>query len=141
PTLYLPDGGEAYYASDKATDQESRTTALPLMGAGQKLDWVQGAEDGLSGFRVVNPDGSQDVYGIFLTTYAVAGDYPQGNAVLTQHIDPLGNRQRYYYEGTNTIVRLKYLVDCDGRTNTLSYTNNNLVAQAQNPYGLTASFQ
>ena len=67
------------------------------------------------------------------------------DALLTEHIDKFGNRIHYYYtsfqNGSGRVnYLLKYVVDYDGKTNTIVYDSANHISQVINPYGLTANF-
>ena len=67
------------------------------------------------------------------------------DALLTEHIDKFGNRIHYYYtsvlNGSGQVnYLLKYVVDYDGKTNTIVYDSANHISQVINPYGLTANF-
>lgn len=110
------------------------------------------------GFRVLYPDGSQDLYGLVFLD-ATSSPYRQINnpnqptpvntcrALLTQRIDPQGRKTSLGYQkltptsGQPPYV-VRYVVDCDGRTNTYSYNpaNYNQLTQIQDPYGRSASF-
>lgn len=50
--LYSSDGGEHYFAHDATNEVDSALQIQPLMAAGTN-----------TGFRVIHPDGSQDIYG------------------------------------------------------------------------------
>ena len=114
------------------------------------------------GFQLTYPDGSQDVFGL---TYYVVGNLFSGNstaeALLTERIDPQGRATQLGYEqfiytnclGAQTIggLRLRYVVDPDGRTNTFLYadysaffnytpTNPYALKEVDDPYGRKAQF-
>jgi RHS repeat-associated protein len=99
------------------------------------------------GFRLVYPDGSQDVYGFVVEWGSHICPYPSGDprcasggsgtnttagaldytsrAYLTQRIDPQGRKTRLGYQYTGQAsprYYVRYVVDPDGRTNTY-YTN------------------
>ncbi len=143
-SLYLPDGGVSAFDSANISDEASRTTLLSQQGTGVAPYGPlgrQNLEDGFSGFRLIHPDGSQDIYGLIEGVRLIVGFQPYGDALLTEQIDPLGNRKHFYYEGgLPATLRLKYVVDYDGRTNTLTYNSSNWVSQVQSPYGNSASF-
>ncbi len=103
--------------------------------------------DAGNGVKLVYPDGSQDIFG--LTPYAIT-DYPLPNyyptagtsdsrLLLTQRIDPQGRvTQLGYEQETNTApyaMRLRYVVDPDGRTNTFSYSSGLQLTEIDDPYG------
>lgn len=144
-TLYLPNGGEVFFPKDQRYDKESRIRLEPVTTPPNVV--LQGGnDDGKKGLRVIHADGSQEIYGFGLAEQVPSGDYAQADFLLTRRIDPHGNTTRFYYETVGTIMqRLKYVVDYDGRTNTLSYTTttvtNMLLAQVQSPYGNIAYFK
>jgi RHS repeat-associated protein len=96
-----------------------------------------------TGFTLAYPDGSQDDYGFVVTNNS--GHF-QG-AYLTQRKDPQGHATALtYYAYTNIapVIRLQYVVDGDGRTNTISYVSSNpystnLISQITNAFGKSIS--
>ena len=153
-TVYLANGGEANFPSGKSYDQETRSSLWPIRGTSDfggsdsPTSIRINVDDGTHGLRLVHADGSQDIYGRVLRYVFILGDYPRADLMLSRHIDRHGNTTTFYYEqasiGVN-IQRLKYVVDYDGRTNTLNYTTvsqtNSLLTQVVNSYGQSASFQ
>jgi RHS repeat-associated protein len=109
------------------------------------------------GFRLLYPDGSQDVFGV---TYYVSGYLDSENstaeALLSARIDPQGRATQlgyeYFYNSDGSIsgFRLRYVVDPDGRTNTLLYVGNSptnpwapdpwALTEVDDPYGRKAEF-
>jgi RHS repeat-associated protein len=108
----------------------------------------------LSGFKVVFPDGSQDIYGLVLIYSDVTGQLnchpsctlfgpanPRDStctAYLTERIDPQGRASLIgYYANTNVVYNngiyitnffgwtVSCVVDSDGRTNTYNYSTTN----------------
>ena len=97
----------------------------------------------LSGYAVFYSSGAEDVYGFLATD--TSGNVNQ--AYLSQKIDAHGHTTTFIYapyNSTNGVVQLNYVIDPDGKTNTLSYTTNGsyncLISQVQDPYGHTVSF-
>ena len=101
-----------------------------------------------NGLELVYSDGSKDVFSLF------QGDVDQWTAsttrtLLTQRIDPQGRVTKLGYEwpsvrGPRT-YRLRYIVDPDGRTNTLKYlaapAYYNQLAEVDDPYGRKVQLQ
>jgi len=93
-------------------------------------------------YKVFYPNGSLDVYDFIVTNSS--GAFQQ--AFLTQRIDSTGNTNRLLYDSylpAAPIVRLKYLVDMDNRTNTIHYVTNNsfstnLISHVVDGYGRVA---
>jgi YD repeat-containing protein len=100
--------------------------------------------DTTNGFTAFYPDGSQAMYGFIVTNSSRVFQ----QAFLTEHWSAQGQKTRFYYStynATTRIIRLKYVVDGDGRTNTISYVTSNaystnLISQVTDPYGRSASF-
>ena len=93
-----------------------------------------------TGFTLYHPDGSRDVYG-FLVTNTI-GKFQQ--AFLSERWNAQEQRTRFFYHsytpGTAPVIRLRWVVDGDGRTNTISYVTNNaystnLIASVTDPFG------
>jgi RHS repeat-associated protein len=90
-----------------------------------------------SGFTVTNSDGSKTVYGFVITN--ANGSFRQ--AFMTEEWNAIGQRTLYQYQSyspTNPVVRLKFVVDGDGRTNSVYYTTNsystNLISYVVDPF-------
>ncbi len=149
--LVSPDGGINYFnvnntnqtlnPSTMLTDPLSKVQMQPLSGSyptyGHSTTNAQGIFWGYptDGFKLIYPDGSQDI----LNLAAEGGNAFVADALLTQHIDPQGRITRLGYEYTNLTsscynqyneqaqyggLRVKYVVDSDGRTNTFKYETN-----------------
>jgi RHS repeat-associated protein len=141
-TVYLPSGGAVYYPENASVLQKyDQETRLQLMQQGSSTTMASGLDQGNNGMRLVHSDGSQDIYGFGNVFHTVAGDFPSADFYLTRHIDPHGNTSWFYYTTTNSTYVLQYVVDYDGRTNTLKYTSNGLLLEVDNPYGLKAQFK
>lgn len=95
-----------------------------------------------TGFTLNFPDGSQDVYGYIVTN--TAGVFLE--AFRTEHWNPQSQKTYFYYDsyipGASPVVRLKFVVDADGRTNSVYYVNShpystNLIDHVVDPFGRT----
>jgi YD repeat-containing protein len=155
--LHARDGGEHYFSSEYQWDQGTGMQLLPMDGEVQNVCYESnklGSVDmpGRVGLRLVYPDGSQDLFGLVSGIYGehiedkvrwITNDYTAFDAVLTEHIDPQGNRLTYHWDTSFQPWRLQYMVDYDGRTNFLSYTGsgtNQFLSRVDMPYGRWASF-
>jgi len=92
------------------------------------------ASNCLAGFIVSYPNGAKDCYHL-----VIPGGLGNGKptALLTSQIDSFGHTNLFLY-ATNSLVLLRHVVDADGRTNTLTYTNQiytNLITGVQDPFG------
>ena len=154
--VYLPDGGTAFFKDDSATDARTRMKLIPLSGTGRPAQrsefsltnhWYW-ADDSTNGFRLVYPDGSEDIYNLASQSVGcnslINRHVSQSTAYLMKRIDPQGRVSFAGYAKTNapTGLRLHYIVDFDGRTNVLTYlaTNSMKITQVRDPYGRTADF-
>jgi RHS repeat-associated protein len=85
------------------------------------------------------PAGSQSRYELCV------GDLTGGtNYFLTHRMDRYGRTLLFNYQTNSALVRLASIVDQDGRTNRLYYTNatfSNLITSVVSPYGQTARFK
>ena len=106
-TVYFPGGGSRLIPATYDLLTNTRVTG-----------------DTTSGYTVAAPDGGTNIYGFIVTNNA--GSFLK--AFLTESCNPNGQKTRFYYDGyaaTNPVVRLRFVVDGDGRTNTVSYTASN----------------
>ena len=128
--LNQPGGGQcSFYGTNTAgtttysTDYYSRGT---LTG------------DMTNGFTVSYPDGTEHIYAFILTNTAGVPE-----AFLSERRDPAGyttHLEYLPYATTTPAVRLAYIVDADGLTNTLTYVSSNpfstnLISEVSDPYG------
>jgi len=171
--LFVPGGGLRTYTSNATValgESRSRIRVEPI----GNLDTYTGLPgfpqsnyfcptNPVTGFRVMHPDGSQEIYSLnFLSTVAVSSSPSRAEAVLTMRIDPSGRTTRLCYEGWFTgypnlnqnsllsFVRIKHVIDPDGRTNTFSYFDGfqpyvglllpKHIRAIEDPYGRAASF-
>ncbi len=87
-----------------------------------------------TGFELLYPDGSKDVYTSVPHTFAGVTFI---SYFLTAKADPDGNQLTFIYDTTSAVVRLLYVVDGDNRTNTLSYSGpgSSLITRVTDPFG------
>ena len=149
------DGNPVVYTHYSSPNVNSNTPTADASG----IFWG----DAGVGVKLVNPDGSQDVFGLSAyptfvpntnivhgTTYVSTG-ITSTRLLLTQRIDPQGRATLIGYElcpATNGIFafyRVRYVVDPDGRTNSFFYNSNNAgaggfqVKEIDDPYGRKAT--
>jgi len=92
-------------------------------------------------YELLYPNGAKDVYG-----YASTNRYLYVWFYLSQKVSPEGFVTSFQYDADpdRSKVWLKYVVDADGRTNSLYYTDadhETAVTQVSDPYGRSAYFQ
>jgi RHS repeat-associated protein len=108
-TVHLPDGKEITFQGST----EDYLTNTKLSGNTN------------TGFTLSYPDGSQDVYGFVVTN--TAGAFLE--AFRTEQWNPQSQKTLFYYDsyspGASPVVRLRYVVDGDGRTNSVYYVASN----------------
>ncbi len=101
--------------------------------------------DGTNGFTLSHPDGSTDIYGFMVPD--ASGNFLK--ALVSERWNPQSQKTTFLYSGypsgTSAVIRLQYVIDADGRTNTVYYATNNsysanLISQVLDPYGRAASF-
>jgi len=100
--------------------------------------------DFTNGFTLSYPDGSQDIYGLVVSN--IGGIF---QAYLTKRLNAQAQKTQLIYNDYNTndanpVIRLKYVIDGDGRTNAVSYvasnsSSTNLIAQVTDPFGRAVS--
>ena len=124
--VYFPGGGQRTYFT--TNDYLTRTS---LSG------------DTTNGFTVLYPDGSQDVYGFVVTN--ASGEFLE--AFLTARLNPQAQKTQLTYDNyvpttppRQPIIQLQYVIDGDGRINTIYYATNNpyntnLISQVKDPFG------
>jgi hypothetical protein len=94
-----------------------------------------------TGFTLSYPDGSQDIYGFIVTNST--GAFLE--AFRTEHRNAQSQKTIFSYDsytpGTSPVIRLRYVVDGDGRTNTVSYVTSgfstNLISRVVDAFGRT----
>jgi RHS repeat-associated protein len=144
-TLYSAGGGEILLG-DYLDDGHPPTYYQNL-----SLQILTNDSSQVYGVAMLYPSGAKDVYAHAVTD-------PDGNVVrydLSQKIDEHGRATTFVYAPGNPIpsaglydlgytVQISYVIDPDGKTNTLSYTNrggfNFLISQVQDPYGHAVNF-
>jgi hypothetical protein len=145
------DGGEYHFPSGTLTDPGTGLNLTPMDGDSTDICPTNSGYPniyGKVGFRLVHPDGSQDLYGQVTAAYdeEIIGAMQTNHAwacdaLLTDRIDAFGNTTKFYYTNSVGSWLLKYVVDYDQRTNTLVYTNvagQMLLAAVNMPYGRSA---
>ncbi len=145
--VFLPGGGVELYTSNSAagdvtaSDPRRRTRLEQVGSIGKNLGYTGFPTNNylcpsltniLGGFRLAYPDGSYDWY-----TLTIPKNTPslrtRSEALLTMRTDPFGRTTRICYEGVPVsnplgllpaFVRIKHIIDPDGRTNTFLYHDN-----------------
>jgi RHS repeat-associated protein len=166
--VFRPEGGVQYFntlfPSNAVSDSLSQVQLLPLSTYPQIAfppshdTYSNYWGDAGMGFKLLYPDGSQDVFGFtFFQNDPTNTANSTGYAFLTQKIDPQGRVTKIAYQsGTSpgqglgetyyTALRVHYVVDSDNRTNTFQYGNIGLqqpvweVSEIDDPYGRKAQF-
>lgn len=138
-TNYLAGGGQAVFDVSGVTPEHRsgrRMGSFAHNAGGSSLLANSGT------LAINSPTGSQNQYGTLWTS-------PQGRqfAMLDQRLDRYGRSTKYEWEtsggGGGETARLKRLVDRDGRSCTLGYTNASfprLITSVTDPYGRSAYF-
>jgi len=135
-TLYPGGGGQTTYTPDGHTLEYY---------SNNRMQQVTNSSGALVECDVLYPSGAKEVYGFIRTDSQTNAE----QAYLTQSTDPQGHAITFVYDGseapTNFVVRLLYVVDADGKTNTINYINDplldtNLISQVVDPYGRTNHF-
>jgi hypothetical protein len=128
-TMCLPGGGERDYVPNGTNNEYFSNTRL-------QRNFTNGQ---LAGFVLTYANGAQDLYQFVPTNSLI-----HTNAFLTARLDSFGHGTRFYYQQTNYSVKLLYVVDADGQTNTLSYTNTLVPTQitgVTDPFGNSVTLQ
>ncbi len=128
--LYVAGGGERTYTSDGQTRHYWSNTLLQRLTNGG---------GNLTGYRLAHSDGSKDEYGHVVTGTTT-------NVFLTERSDAAGRKTRFDYDAATSPVRLKYVVDADGKTNSISYVasnaySTNLIGQVTDAHGRTTTLE
>lgn len=150
--VFFPGGGAQRFSESELNSRqgpaslrlESLGAILPIAPTDGVLE-VCNTENSTNGFRLIYPDGSQDIYGVALVTSVFGGVSAPAHAeaYLTQRIDAQGRKTKICYEkatapgGAPVFYRIKNIVDFDGKTSTFSYDPNfiDMVTQVSDPYG------
>jgi RHS repeat-associated protein len=98
-----------------------------------------------TGFTVIFPDGRTNLHHLIVTNNSGAFQ----RAFLTESRNASGQKTRFVYEDYDPlepVVRLKFVIDGDGRTNTITYATNhlfstNLIAAVTDPFGRAATME
>ena len=133
--LYAAGGGEIEF--------DDLTGATPSYYQNLRMLSLTDTNGNLAGYEVFHPSGAVDYYKYLATDINGVVQL----AYLSEKIDPQGHATTFIYSPFNPatgVVQLHYVIDPDGKTNTLSYTNNGtlnyLISQVQDPFGHTAHF-
>jgi len=176
--LFMPGGGVQMFSSNanQTASFESRSrvrvekigfltgagglAAWTDLGANSSGYWCPTPTNSYAGWKVIYPDGSQDLYTrtFPLPERGTGPRYTRSEAILTMRVDPQGRTTKLCYENYSRsqapavprFVRIKYVIDSDGRTNTFRYydgyvQDNNILAphmvrEIEDPYGRIARF-
>jgi len=148
--FYAPDGGVEYLSAPNQmrTSSGARLSALSALGRptvgrpatnSQGIYWCAGSTNG---FKLEHPDGSVDLYQLSFSMGVTFGSTTR--AMLTARIDPQGRTTVLGYENASgndgtpwSLIRPKFIVDADGRTNTINYLVNHRwrISRITDPYG------
>jgi RHS repeat-associated protein len=153
--LMAGDGGEYYFSDGSDVEPSTGMKLSPMDGTSTHMITQPSVPESLDlygkvGVRLVYPDGSQDLFGkVTCTTnfYEQIIDelrrwtngYTAFDALLTEHIDPYGNRCSFSYTNYGLLYFVSSMVDYDGRTTTFTY-NSNRLTRVDMPYGRSATF-
>jgi RHS repeat-associated protein len=97
-----------------------------------------------SGYSIVYPDGSTDFYGLIVTNST--GGFLK--SYLSESANAQSQKTKFYYapyDPSDPVIRLQYVVDADGRTNTIHYVSSNpfstnLISEVVDAFGRTNSY-
>lgn len=135
-TVYLKGGGELHFSKSQQTDEGTRIRLEPLQGP--NANPVPNGPVPHNGFRLIYPDGTQEV---FTTGADTSGTFAKAEFALTHQINSFGQTNEFQYNGGIGGWTLAKVIDYDGGTNTLTYTNNNkLLYEVKDPHGRYARF-
>jgi len=128
-TFRVPGGGKRRY--DGALDGAVRGARSELVGY-----TLNG--DGTVGYRVAYRSSCASTY-----NRPYAGTETNTLTLLTEKYDPHGRVIRFEYSTNENVIRLSRVIDYDGKTSELSYTNRlfpRFVTSVRDPYGRQAHF-
>lgn len=138
-TVYLPNGGEIDFGPGQTYDSENRIGFQEVFSPSGATALSSGVDNGARGVEIIHADGSVDVYGTCFVFLAQYGGYPEAECLLSRHISPSGDTTYFEHAAVNpSAYVLTFVIDPDGRTNTLSYTSQNLLSSVTNAYGQSA---
>ena len=155
-TLLAPGGGMRTYTNFDGTVPEFSTNTRLLAETNSGGDTV--------GFILIYPSGAEDVYETVGVDSGLTGSSPP--FFLTKQVDAYGWATTFVYTNTfdsygnaDSLLLLQYVIDGDGKTNTITYTNityvqdsacdqgdcapiyfTNFISQITDPYGHTVTF-
>ncbi|HEY5911514.1 MAG TPA: RHS repeat-associated core domain-containing protein [Verrucomicrobiae bacterium] len=126
-------GSPEYSSARKVcTSQELPTLRTPTLCGGT---WSYTLDGQAAPVGLGSSTGSGNCY-----SYVVDFPTKETNYFRSYRVDKYGRGIRFNYEKVGAVVRLKNVVDLDGRTNTLGYNNAsypNLITSVTNPYNAT----
>jgi len=136
-TLYPAGGGQRQYKNFDGTQPDYFTNTRMIEDTNSSGNVID--------FRLIYPSGAVDVYGFLRTNLTST----ISQAFLSQKIDAHGRTTAFIYapfDPASTAVKLIYVVDADGVTNTISYTNvdnvcSNLISGVTDPYQRSVIFE
>ncbi len=122
--MVLPYGGERGYTADGATPEYYSRSVMSV---------TTDAGGALTGCTVVYPSGASEAYNRVFTD--ATGDVL---CFRTAQTDPAGHGTQFIYTNSSGNIFLLYVIDTDGRTNTLGYANASFPSQitgVTDPFG------
>ena len=134
--LMQPDGGWRAYNNIYNSYSDPEFYSSSLM---QRLADSNGKT---TGFIISYGNGAKDYY-CQMTTITPDGANTEV-ALLTAQVDPFNHTNQFVYFETNAMLFLQYVIDPDGKTNTMSYNNAAFPTQitgVTDPFGHTAGFK
>ncbi len=138
-SLCLAGGGVSHFENTNHLLSLTEFTNQPQHRINQtRLVPILNASPAVTGFDLIHPDGSHDVYQHQVSVPLSAAQH----FLLTQKVDAQGRATLFNYGTSNSVLaRLESVVDVDGKTNTLRYQNANvaLVTEVEDPYGRKAT--
>ncbi len=129
-TMIVPGGGQRSYICDNSSKEYFSHTVLQRTDNGTTV----------TNFTVTYANGAKDVYD-YISPHQIS---MHDVAFLTAKIDAFGHTTRFVYQETNSATVLRYIIDTDGRTNTLTYANATYPSQitgVQDPFGRSATLK
>jgi len=106
---------------------------------GLKMARLSDTNSSTTGFQLLYPDGSMDVYTGIPHRFTNSNFT---NYFLTAKVDPDGNQLTFNYDTNVAWAKLLSVVDADGRTNTVTYGDSShqyLITSVTDPFGRSVS--
>ncbi|HEX5223040.1 MAG TPA: cysteine peptidase family C39 domain-containing protein, partial [Verrucomicrobiae bacterium] len=136
-TLNYGHGGDGLYKFGSSLVADNYYNTL-------KLAVVTNGLGNASSFELLYPTGARDVYGFGPTNLSGQANHFYLSAIISAegHTTTFQNEA---YDPESLNIRLKYVVDADGKTNTIYYATSgfstNLITQVSDPYGRSTYLQ